>query len=141
VEHSDGPRYDPAFPPDQLNSDGNLLLLCGVHHHPVDRNGSNYTTGELLQWKKAQTADGAGFTVQDDDINDLAARLESSLDELVQATRLQMQARLVANRLGWPTIPQWSAAPWTDSRKPSARQDTCSGQGASSGWKSRTGGP
>ena len=101
----DGPRYDADFPPDRLNSDGNLLLLCGVHHHPVDRNGSKYTTGELLEWKKAQTAEGSGFTVQDDDIRELASRLESSLDELVQATRLQMQVRFMGGRLGWPAIP------------------------------------
>jgi hypothetical protein len=102
----DGPRYDPAFPPDQLNTDANLLLLCGVHHHPVDRNGSKYTTDELLQWKRAQTAEGGGFTVRDDEIADLAARLESSLDELVQATRLHMHVRLVGGRVGWPMPPQ-----------------------------------
>jgi hypothetical protein len=100
-----GPRHDPDYLSDQLNSDGNLLLLCGVHHHPVDRNGSKYITEELLEWKKAQTAEGGGFIVQDDDIRELVARLESSLDELVQATRLQMQARLVAGRLGYPAIP------------------------------------
>ena len=96
---ADGPRYDPDFPSDQLNSDGNLLLLCGVHHHPVDRNGSKYATVELLRWKKAQTSEGGGFTVQDDDIADLAARLEASLDELVRATRLQLEVRLVGGRL------------------------------------------
>ena len=101
----DGPRYDTGFPPDQLNSDGNLLLLCGVHHHPVDRNGSKYTTAELLEWKRAQATEGGGFSVQDDNITELVARLESSLDELVQATRLQMRARLVGGRLGYPTTP------------------------------------
>lgn len=101
----DGPRYDPGFPPDQLNSDGNLLLLCGVHHHPVDQNGSKYTTAELLEWKRAQTAEGGGSTVQDDDITELVAWLESSLDELVQATRLQVRARLVGGRIGYPTTP------------------------------------
>jgi hypothetical protein len=87
----DGPRHDPDFPHDKLNSDVNLLLLCGVHHHPVDRNGSKYSTEELLAWKRAQTAEGGGFTVQDDDIMGIAAKLESSLDELVKATRLQTE--------------------------------------------------
>jgi hypothetical protein len=96
---ADGPSYDPAFPSDQLNSDGNLMLLCGVHHHPVDRNGSKYTTEELLRWKQAQTAEGGGFTVQDCDIADLVTRLEASLGELVRATRLQLQVRLVGGRL------------------------------------------
>jgi hypothetical protein len=93
-----GPRYDPDFPADKLNAEENLLLLCGVHHHPVDVNGSKYATEELLGWKKEQTAEGGGFTVQDDDIKDLAARLESSLGELVQATRLQLHVLLVG---GW----------------------------------------
>jgi hypothetical protein len=96
---AEGPRHDPDYPRDKLNSDANLLLLCGVHHHPVDRNGSKYATEELLAWKKAQTAEGGGVTVQDDEIRDLAARLEAMLDELVQATRLQLQARLVGGRL------------------------------------------
>jgi hypothetical protein len=93
-----GPRYDPDFPADKLNTEENLLLLCGVHHHPVDANGSKYTTEELLGWKKEQTAEGGGFIVQDEDIKDLAARLESSLEELVQATRLQLHVLLVG---GW----------------------------------------
>jgi hypothetical protein len=101
----DGPRYDPDFPPGQLNSDGNLLLLCGVHHHLVDRNDSKYATVELLEWKDAQTAEGGGFTVHDDDIRELTARLESSLGELVQATRLQVVVRFVGGRLGRVTVP------------------------------------
>jgi hypothetical protein len=96
---ADGPRHDPCYPRDKLNSDVNLLLLCGVHHHPVDRNGSKYTTEELLAWKKAQIAEGGGFTVHDDEISGLAARLESLLSELVQATRLQLQARFTGGRL------------------------------------------
>lgn len=96
---ADGPRHEPCYPRDKLNSDVNLLLLCGVHHHPVDRNGSKYTTEELLAWKEAQIAEGGGFTVQDDEISGLAARLESLLSELVQATRLQLQARFTGGRL------------------------------------------
>jgi hypothetical protein len=66
-----GPRYDSGYPAEKLNTEENLLLLCGVHHHPVDVNGSKYTTEELLGWKKEQTAEDCGFTVQDDDIKDL----------------------------------------------------------------------
>jgi hypothetical protein len=93
-----GPRYEPDFPADKLNSEENLLLLCGVHHHPIDMNGSKYTTEELLGWKKEQTSEDGGFIVQDEDIQDLATRLESSLGELVQATRLQLDVLLVG---GW----------------------------------------
>jgi hypothetical protein len=103
---TDGPRHDPDFPRGKLNSDENLLLLCGVHHHPVDRNGSRYATEELLAWKKAQTAEGGGFAVQDDEIRDLVARLESMLDELVQASRLQLQARITGGRLISPNPPR-----------------------------------
>jgi hypothetical protein len=101
-----GPRHDPDFPRDKLNSDVNLLLLCGVHHHPVDRNDSKYSTEELLAWKRAQTAEGGGFTVQDSEVSDLAARLESMIGELVQATRLHLQARIVGGRLVSPNPPR-----------------------------------
>jgi hypothetical protein len=94
-----GPRHDPAFPADQLNSEGNLLLLCGVHHHPVDRNESTYTIEELQQWKEKQVAEGGGFTLRDDEIAALAARLESALDELVRATRPQLRVQVVGGRI------------------------------------------
>jgi hypothetical protein len=86
-----GPRHDPDYPEDKLNSDENLLLLCYTHHHPVDGDESKYTTEELMEWKKNQVTDQGGFIVQDDDIMVIAARLESSLDELVKATRLQTE--------------------------------------------------
>ena len=69
----DGPRHDPDFPSERLNSPENLLLLCGVHHHPVDRNGSQYTTEKLLEWKENQVIEGGGYLVQDDDLENLAA--------------------------------------------------------------------
>jgi hypothetical protein len=100
-----GPRYDPGYPKDKLNSDENLLLLCWTHHHPVDDDESKYTTEELMEWKKNQVTDQGGFIVQDDDIMGITARLESSLDELVKATRLQMEVRFVGGRLGLPDIP------------------------------------
>ena len=78
-----GPRYDPAFPADQLNGDANLLLLCGVHHHPVDRNGSKYTTEELLRWKKVQVAEGGGFTVRDSDVLNLVIPSNESPDAML----------------------------------------------------------
>jgi hypothetical protein len=94
-----GPRYDPDYPADKLNAEENLLLLCNKHHHPVDRNESEYTIEELLEWKKAQVTDSGGFLVGDEDITGLAAALQASIDELVQATRLQMAARLVGGRV------------------------------------------
>jgi hypothetical protein len=99
-----GPRHDPDYPKDKLNSDENLLLLCWTHHHPVDDDESKYTTEELMEWRKHQVTDRGGFIVQDDDIRGIAGRLESSLDELVKATRLQMAVRLIGGRLGRPAI-------------------------------------
>jgi hypothetical protein len=98
----DGPRHDPTFPADRLNREENLLLLCGVHHHPVDRNSSTYTIGELVEWKGKQLAEGGGYLVHDAEIEDLAARLEAALGELVQATRFQLEVRLVGGMLGLP---------------------------------------
>lgn len=95
-----GARYDPEYPASKLNSDENLLLLCNVHHHPVDSKESEYTTEELLEWKKNQITDNGGFLVRDEDIVGLAAALQSSIDQLVRATQLQMQVRLVGGRIG-----------------------------------------
>ena len=33
---TNGPRYDPDFPDDQLDDYSNLLLLCKVHHKLID---------------------------------------------------------------------------------------------------------
>lgn len=93
-----GPRHDPDYPKDKLNSDENLLLLCWTHHHPVDDDESKYTTEELMEWKKNQVTDRGGFIVQDDDIISIVSKLESSLDELVKATRLQMEVRFAGGR-------------------------------------------
>ena len=71
----DGPRYDPTYPADKLNSDENLLLLCGTHHFPVDQHDSKYAIDELEVWKKAQIAEGGGFSVRDEEIADMATRL------------------------------------------------------------------
>jgi hypothetical protein len=98
---STGPRHDPDYPRDKLNSDENLVLLCGTHHHPVDSDDSKYTTEELLEWRKNQIT-ANGVIVDDEDVAGLAAALESSLDELVQATRLHLEVRLVGGRLGRP---------------------------------------
>lgn len=95
-----GPRYDLRYPAEKVNSEENLLLLCGKHHHPVDGNESTYSIEELLEWKKAQVTGTGGFIVGDEDVGGLAAVLQASIDELVQATRLQMQVRLVGGRVG-----------------------------------------
>ena len=37
-EKPNGPRHEPAYPKEKINSEENLLLLCGKHHTPVDQN-------------------------------------------------------------------------------------------------------
>lgn len=43
-----GPRYDPYFPPAEIDEVSNLILLCRVHHKMVDDQVETYTA-ELLR--------------------------------------------------------------------------------------------
>lgn len=52
-EKQNGPRYDAGYREDP-NGFENLLLLCGVHHPPIDRHESEYSVDELLSWKTGQ---------------------------------------------------------------------------------------
>jgi hypothetical protein len=60
-----------------------------------------------------------------------AARLESSLDELVRATRLQLQVRLVGGRIGWPTVITVIRLDLDGLEEAERKQGTCSGPDAS----------
>jgi tetratricopeptide (TPR) repeat protein len=51
---SHGPRGDPAFPPQELDREPNLVLLCAHHHTLVDAQHSTYTVDDLRSWKEAQ---------------------------------------------------------------------------------------
>jgi len=46
-----GPRYDPSFPPQLLDSYENLLLLCKVHHKMVDDQCKTYDQNTLVTIK------------------------------------------------------------------------------------------
>jgi len=46
-----GPRYDPSFPSDKLDSYENLILLCRTHHKMVDDQYEIYTA-DILRQKK-----------------------------------------------------------------------------------------
>lgn len=48
---SNGPRYDPAFPVDEIDTYANLILLCRVHHKTVDDQPETFTTEILGQLK------------------------------------------------------------------------------------------
>jgi hypothetical protein len=51
-----GPRSDPSFSANNLNSYENLILLCKVHHKIIDDQEDIYTV-EFLQQKKKQHVD------------------------------------------------------------------------------------
>lgn len=83
-----GPRYDAAFRGD-INGTENLLLLCGIHHRPVDRHESLYSTEELLVWKAQQVVDaGAGTSISDEDVRAFARLSHEERTALAQVARL-----------------------------------------------------
>ena len=90
-----GPRHDPTYTAEKINSEENLLLLCTVHHRPVDRDDSVFSTRELLAWKEAQQAQGGGFKVEDAEVIDLVQRLEEIMVTLVGATQLSVEVSLL----------------------------------------------
>lgn len=47
----DGPRHDPDYPKEKLDSYENLILLCRVHHKMVDDQASTFTADILRQRK------------------------------------------------------------------------------------------
>ena len=46
-----GPRYDPSYPQEKLNTYENLILLCRIHHKMVDDQCESYTVDVLRQMK------------------------------------------------------------------------------------------
>jgi hypothetical protein len=46
-----GPRHDPSYPQEKLDSYENLILLCRVHHKMVDDQATTFTAGILRQLK------------------------------------------------------------------------------------------
>ena len=46
-----GPRYNPSYPEEKIDSYENLMILCRVHHKMVDDQPSTFTSEILLQIK------------------------------------------------------------------------------------------
>ena len=46
-----GPRHDPSFPQEKIDSYENLILLCRIHHKMVDDQESTFTPNILRQMK------------------------------------------------------------------------------------------
>jgi len=55
-EAANGPRFDPTYPQQLVDQEENLILLCGLHHKPVDEHASIYPVEELLEWKRRQVS-------------------------------------------------------------------------------------
>jgi hypothetical protein len=48
---TNGPRHDPSYPAEKIDSYENLVLLCRVHHKMADDQSSTFTTEILRQIK------------------------------------------------------------------------------------------
>ncbi|ATM24584.1 hypothetical protein SMD44_p10085 (plasmid) [Streptomyces alboflavus] len=91
-ESPDGPRHVDGYS-DHSDVDGfeNLLLLCGIHHGPVDRHESAYTIEELEDWKADQVAQ-TGQHLTDDAT---AAVLRAVTDAVDKLTRVDLAVELL----------------------------------------------
>ncbi|MCX2950196.1 HNH endonuclease signature motif containing protein [Lentzea sp. NEAU-D7] len=85
-----GPRHVPGYR--KVNSEENLLLLCGVHHKPVDDHESTYSIDELLDWKRLQTAGGTGLELADHQLSQVIRFLSEVARGVVQSG-LRMRSR------------------------------------------------
>ncbi len=103
-EKPSGPRYEPNYQRELLNTEENLLLLCGKHHTPVDQNESVFRTEELLVWKAAQVAQVGGTVVSDADLANLVRTLESTLSALYDALRVAVTIDAVGGRIAGESI-------------------------------------
>ncbi|MBV6728576.1 HNH endonuclease [Nocardioides daeguensis] len=94
----DGPRHDPDFPGDQLNREGNLLLLCGTHHRAVDQAHAVFPVEELLEWKQAQVAQAGGSAISDAEIVAYVKSMESALQSVYEALQVTTAVDIVPAR-------------------------------------------
>jgi len=71
----DGPRYDPNYPTELLDSYDNVLLMCGVHHKIVDTLPLEYPV-EKLNKIKSEHEDWIIESLSPSDKQDLRAKEE-----------------------------------------------------------------
>jgi hypothetical protein len=90
-----GPRHDPDYAGD-IDGPDNLLLLCGIHHRPVDRHESTYSIEELEAWKVAQRATaGAGTPLDDLDLRSYQRLSDEERQSLKDVARLAQRVTSV----------------------------------------------
>ena len=51
-----GPRYDPSFPVDDIDSPPNVILLCPTHHTQIDKDVANWPVEKILEMKRDHEA-------------------------------------------------------------------------------------
>ncbi|MEU6746688.1 tetratricopeptide repeat protein [Spirillospora sp. NPDC046719] len=66
-----GPRHDPSFAPEKIDTEPNLLLLCRQHHSWVDDHPQVYSADELQEWKRAQIAQNDGIDLSDGQVEQI----------------------------------------------------------------------
>ena len=111
-----GPRYDPAFPVEELDDYGNLLLLCRIDHKTIDDQQRTFDVATLLRMKSdherkvARALELAPKLLEADDASDPEKLLagyarefrvfhESNLPELVATPALLSDRRTTAAEL------------------------------------------
>jgi hypothetical protein len=73
-----------------IDSEENLLLLCGIHHKPVDDHESVYTIEELVGWKTQQVASGTQREFSEQQLAQVMQYVERALTALSEV-RLAVQ--------------------------------------------------
>ncbi|WP_426508551.1 hypothetical protein ACPPVO_58725 [Dactylosporangium sp. McL0621] len=97
-ESPGGPRYDPAYPMELVDQEENLLLLCGIHHKPVDDHASVYPVAELLEWKRQQVSAGFGSELSEREVAEIIRHYD--LNSLEPMTFEMLCQALTAKRFG-----------------------------------------
>jgi len=99
----DGPRHVIGYEP--VNSEENLLLLCGKHHKAVDDHDSIYSVEELLDWKARQVAESMNRELSDTQLAQIVQYVEETLAALVEVRLTTQPVGMIHFGMTWMTIP------------------------------------
>ncbi|TDU87561.1 hypothetical protein EV138_1085 [Kribbella voronezhensis] len=104
-ESPDGPRYDSTYPEPLIDSEENLLLLCGIHHRPVDQHEVDYPVSELLEWKRRQVTASSGRQLSEQQLEQIVQQVQQSLATLTEVKLAVQPVGLVLVNHGWLSVP------------------------------------
>lgn len=93
---ANGPRYDAAYPAEQVDAYVNLILLCPTHHSVVDKEGGTGFPVETLVQMKLEHEKSV------DRGRDISHQRRQQLEEMVAA-----QLAVWERKLGIETIAEW----------------------------------